>query len=114
MDIRMIKMRMQFLELEQARETDETKKLELLHRRMECADWLEIQNEDPRYGEDVKIGGEWVPKLPVFKSAEERERVLKDPEGREGQSPEEIRSARVYRASKDAQEEADFLNGKNT
>jgi hypothetical protein len=110
----MIKMRMQFLELEQARETDEAKKLELLHRRMECADWLEIDNENPQYGDDVKINGEWVPKLPTFKNKEEMQSVLKDPEGRLGQSPEEIRAARVYRSSQDYQEQADFLNGKNT
>jgi hypothetical protein len=108
----MIKMRMQFLELEQARELNPEKRLELEHRRMECADWLEIQNEDPHLGEDVKIDGEWVPKLPTFKSPEEMQQVLDNPEGRDGQSPEEIRGARVYRSSVDAQEQADFLNGK--
>jgi hypothetical protein len=114
MDIRMIKMRMQFLELEQARELNPGRKLELEHRRMECADWLEIQNEGPRFGEDVKVNGEWVPKLPTFKNEEEMKKVLADPEGREGQDPEMIRAARVYRSSKDAQEQADFLNGKAT
>jgi hypothetical protein len=112
MDIRMVKMRMQFLELEQARELNPDRKLELEHRRMECADWLKIQNEDPRFGEDVKINGEWVPRLPTFKNKEEMQKVLDDPEGREGQDPDIIRAARAYRASVDAQEQADFLNGK--
>jgi hypothetical protein len=113
MDIREIKMRMQFLELERARTSDPDKKLEYTHRLEECNDWLSVQNENPRYGDDVKINGEWVPKLPTFKSKEEMQAVLDDPVGREGQDEASIKSARVFRAAKDAQEQADFLDGKN-
>ena len=127
MDIRGVEMRLQWLEVERGhlikasldatpdeRERMSQKIHEIEIRCAECRDWLEIDKADPKFGEYHKgDNGRWHPKLPTFKNAGDREDVLSNMEGKGESDPAEIKAAREWRARKDAQEQADYLDGKN-
>jgi hypothetical protein len=108
-------------EKEQAEEAIEIRRLddkliEVGGQITEVKNWLDAYDDDPNWGQYVKrADGQRVPKLPTFKSKEEREFRMENPEGNEpGEWDEErIRRAREYRAREDAQESAIWLDGKS-
>lgn len=81
----------------------------------ECNDWLRILNQDPGWGELINVGGRKIPKLPTFKSVEELNWRLKNPEktwreDSQGLNYEETSRAREYNARNNADESVRYMD----
>lgn len=95
---------------EQMAEIEERLK-EIRYRENECRDWLKILNQDPGWGDLITVDGRKVPKMPTFKTPEEREERLNSWDRFGAGDEQKVKQAREYRAMTDAREDASFMDG---
>lgn len=84
---------------------------EIRYREAECKDWLHILNQDPGWGDLITVDGRKVPKMPTFRTPEERERRLKNWGKKLPEKEQKVKQAREYRAMQDAREDVAFMDG---
>lgn len=78
----------------------------------ECEDWLKILNQDPGWGDLVNIEGRKVPKMPTFKTIEQKEKRVADPENWDRElDHEQTARAREFNMKNNAQEAAFVMDG---
>jgi hypothetical protein len=77
----------------------------------EMQDWMRILNKDPGWGDLINVEGRQVPRMPKFKSPEERQERLANWPSAKGHDEDYVRRAREFRAAEDAQDDARFLDG---
>ena len=75
--------------------------------------WQKMDEDNPKYGTQVRVDGSWRPKLPTFGSVEKALEVMKNPQEWYGTSTRAVVAARAYRAEGDAQETVNALDGRS-
>src|SRR3989304_2027689 len=74
--------------------------------------WEKAEEENPRYGTQVRVNGMWRPKLPEFGSLERALEAMNSPTGG-GHSAAAVKAAREFRSSEDARETVRSLDGRS-
>ena len=74
--------------------------------------WEKAEEQNPRYGTQIRVNGMWRPKLPEFGSLERALEAMNSPTGG-GHSAAAVRAAREFRSSEDARETVRSLDGRS-